>query len=75
MLRRTPEQIEAARLRREEWWKLRQNGKLTPSEALEKQNSKAKPGPTPEAPATPPPATEAPPAPADAPIWTNRRIR
>ena len=48
MLRRTPEQIEAARLRREEWWKLRQNGKLTPSEALEKQNSKAKPGPKPK---------------------------
>ena len=30
----TPEEIEAARVRREEWWKLRQNGKLSPSEAL-----------------------------------------
>lgn len=40
MLRRTPEEIEAARLRREEWWKLRQNGKLTPSQALEKKNGK-----------------------------------
>lgn len=40
MLKRTPEEIEAARLRREEWWKLRQNGKLSPSEALEKQNAK-----------------------------------
>lgn len=39
MLRRTPEEIEAARVRREEWWKLRQNGKLSPSEALAKQNA------------------------------------
>ena len=39
MLRRTPEEIEAARKRREEWWKLRQNGKLSPSQALEKQKA------------------------------------
>jgi hypothetical protein len=39
MLRRTPEEIETARVRREEWWKLRQNGKLSPSEALAKQNA------------------------------------
>jgi len=70
MLRRTPEEIEAARLRREEWWKLRQNGKLTPSQALEKKNGKpaagdagpaAGPADTgPEA----PPRPEAPPKPA-----------
>jgi hypothetical protein len=72
MLRRTPEQIEAARLRREEWWKLRQNGKLTPSEALEKQNNKPKtpgdPKTPPEVPATPPQVKDTPPPPVDAPL-------
>lgn len=34
MLRRTPEQLEAARKRREEMWAARKNGKLTPSQAL-----------------------------------------
>jgi len=77
MLRRTPEQIEAARLRREEWWKLRQNGKLSPSEALAKQNAakngkpagEAKPGETTPAPGEtkPAPAGDAPQPPAPAP--------
>ena len=45
MLRRTPEEIEAARKRREEMWEKRLNGKLTPSQALEKQKGAAgKPG-------------------------------
>jgi len=75
MLRRTPEEIEAARVRREEWWKLRQNGKLSPSEALAKQNAQkngAKPpepgdaGPAaPAGDATPP---AAPAKPAEAPL-------
>lgn len=43
MLRRTPEQIEAARKRREEMWAARKNGKLTPSEAITPKDG-AKPG-------------------------------
>ena len=39
MLRKTPEEIEAARKAREEIWELRKNGKLTPSQALEKQKA------------------------------------
>ena len=60
------------RQRREEWWKLRQNGKLTPSEALEKQNNKPKtpgdPKTPPEVPATPPQVKDTPPPPVDAPL-------
>ena len=40
MLRRTPEEIEAARKKRDEMWEARKNGKLTPSQALEKINGK-----------------------------------
>lgn len=38
MLRRTPEEVEAARKRREEMWAARKNGKLTPGEALQQQH-------------------------------------
>ncbi len=41
MLRKTPEEIEAARKAREEIWQLRKNGKLTPSQALDKQKGTA----------------------------------
>ena len=41
MLRKTPEELEAARKAREEMWALRKNGKLTPSQALEKQKAGA----------------------------------
>lgn len=43
MLRKTPEQLEAARKKRDEMWELRKNGKLTPSQALEKQNGAGAP--------------------------------
>lgn len=38
--RRTPEEVEAAKKKRDELWELRKNGKLTPSEALDKLNGK-----------------------------------
>lgn len=41
MLKKTPEQIEADRKRREEMWAARKNGKLTPSEALQHKNQQA----------------------------------
>jgi hypothetical protein len=41
MLKKTPEQIEADRKRREEMWAARKNGKLTPSEALQQQKQQA----------------------------------
>jgi hypothetical protein len=47
--RRTPEEIEAARKKRDELWEARKNGKLSPSEALDKINGKdpsKKPAPT-----------------------------
>ena len=61
MLRKTPEQLEAARKKRDEIWELRKNGKLTPSQALEQQNGGAatKPTPTGDAP-KPTPTGEAP---------------
>jgi len=57
MLRKTPEELEAARKAREEMWQLRKNGKLTPSQALEKQKAGAG---TPPAGTTTPPATKPP---------------
>lgn len=82
MLRRTPEQIEAARKQREEMWAARKNGKLTPSEALTPkdggkagkpsgepplgQNAPPDGGPAPGIPSDAPPIVP-PPAPAPAP--------
>jgi hypothetical protein len=66
MLRKTPEELEADRKRREELWEARKNGKLTPSQALEKLSGKpADPGKS-GPPATPDPRTPDP-APADPP--------
>lgn len=68
MLRRTPEEIEAARKRREEMWAARKNGKLTPSEALQGAEGKAAPPEVPSPGAPKPAPTGAPkPAPAPAP--------
>jgi hypothetical protein len=39
MLRKTPEELAAARKKRDEMWELRKNGKLSPSEALAKQKA------------------------------------
>lgn len=72
MLRRTPEQLEAARKARAEMWAARKNGKLTPSEALAPKgggpDSKA---PEPDSKAPEPPSAEdggpAPTPPSDAP--------
>jgi hypothetical protein len=64
MLRKTPEELEAARKAREEIWQLRKNGKLTPSQALEKQKA----GSSGIAPAgTPKPADSKTPEPLDKP--------
>lgn len=67
MLRKTPEELEAARKKRDEMWELRKHGKLSPSEALEKQKAAAdakngKPAPTPDSKAPPsdPPANDPP---------------
>lgn len=81
MLKRTPEEIEAAKKKRDEMWELRKNGKLTPSEALDKLNGKDgkagkdtkadKPGgaaPTPDTKSdTPAPPSESTPEPASPP--------
>ncbi|MDC0720598.1 hypothetical protein [Nannocystis bainbridge] len=72
MLRRTPEQIEAARKQREEMWAARKNGKLSPSEALTPKDpgkSGKPPGEPLPAPGAPPPQDggPAPSAPPDAP--------
>lgn len=40
MLKKTPEELEADKKRRDELWELRKNGKLTPSQALDKLNGK-----------------------------------
>ena len=76
MLRKTPEEIEADRKRREEMWAARKNGKLTPSEALQQQQGAPPPGgakaeakasdggPAPTPPADPAPPSPAPPSPA-----------
>lgn len=75
MLKRTPEEIEAARKKREEMWELRKHGKLSPSEALEKQKGAetkpdakpdAKPETKPEPAPAPPPAAPIPAEPAPA---------
>ena len=73
MLKKTPEEIEADKKRRDELWQLRKNGKLTPSEALEKLHGKGPEKPKPdgkldEQPADPPPPpTEPPPVDPDPP--------
>lgn len=75
MLKKTPEEIEADRKRRDELWEARKNGKLTPSEALDKLSGKdpsktPKPEPKPEpapSPAEPTPAGPAPEPPAQPP--------
>ncbi len=66
MLRRSDEDIEAARKRREELWELRKNGKLTPSQALELQNPTAKPT-SPAIDDTPAPEVQPPVAPLEEP--------
>lgn len=67
MLRRTPEQLEAARKQREEIWEARKNGKLTPSEALAAKNAGGAPaagdGPPPSLPPETPPQSPPEPAP------------
>lgn len=64
MLRRTPEEIEAARQKREEMWQKRLGGKLTPSQALDKQ----KPGGDKQPKQPEPPSTDgSKPAPDEAP--------
>ncbi len=73
MLRKTPEEIEAARKKRDEMWELRKNGKLTPSQALEKQKGGTGTGTTGTTPAgTGKPAEPTPgtpkPAPQDKPV-------
>lgn len=74
MLKRTPEQLEARRKAREEMWEARKNGKLTPSQVLEKQQGKSGAPPTGEpktlpaqdgGPAPTPPAIPQPAGPAD----------
>jgi hypothetical protein len=58
MLKKTPEQVEADRKRREDMWAARKNGKLTPSEALQQQQKSGGTG------ATQPPGTSGAPKPA-----------
>ena len=48
MLKKTPEEIEADKKRRDELWELRKNGKLTPSEALEKLHGSGPTKPVPD---------------------------
>jgi hypothetical protein len=48
MLKKTPEEIEADKKRRDELWELRKNGKLTPSEALEKLHGTGPSKPVPD---------------------------
>ncbi|MDC0675452.1 hypothetical protein [Nannocystis radixulma] len=71
MLRRTPEQIEAARKQREEMWAARKNGKLSPSEALAPKDpgNSGKPPDAPDAkaPEAPKDGGPAPGIPSDAP--------
>ncbi|MCY1058413.1 hypothetical protein [Nannocystis sp. SCPEA4] len=71
MLRRTPEQIEAARKQREEMWAARKNGKLSPSEALapKEPGKSGKPPDAPDAkaPEAPKDGGPAPGIPSDAP--------
>ena len=53
MLRKTPEELEADRKRREEMWEARKKGKLTPSEALQQGSDAKAPAPGPAGPAGP----------------------
>jgi hypothetical protein len=62
MLRRTPEELEESRRRRDELWKARQGGKVPPSVALEQLGQAKLPGE-----ATPPAGEASPPAAGDPP--------